>query len=324
VEAACLAHDLGHPPFGHNGEAALDEVARSCGGFEGNAQSLRILVRLEAKILGDDDVSAGLNLTRAAVDAATKYPWPRREDTTKFGVYPDDRPAFDWARAGAPGERRCIEAQVMDWADDVAYSVHDLEDAVHAGHLLLDVLLDPAERADLLALTADLYAPGVTTAELEAALDRLLALPYWPSHFDESHRALAGLKETSSELIGRFCRAAEVATKEAFGDGGLTRYGADLVVPDLVRQECAVLKGVTARYVMQREGAPAHYERQRDVVQQLVAQLMAGAPGVLEPVYRAWFDDAVDDAGRLRVVVDQVASLTDPAALALHARLATA
>ena len=321
VEAACLAHDLGHPPFGHNGEAALDDVAAACGGFEGNAQSLRVLVRLEAKVLDADEVSAGLNLTRATLDAATKYPWPRREGSPKFGAYPDDLAVFGWLRQGAPGDRRCLEAQVMDWSDDVAYSVHDLEDAVHAGHLLLEVLRNDAERSDLLALTAEQYAPGAEAGALEAALDRLLALPYWPSHFDESHRALAGLKETTSELIGRFCRAAELATKEVFGDGGLTRYAADLVVPDGVRHECAVLKGVTARYVMQREGAPAYYERQREVVHELVAALWAGAPESLEPVFRGWFGAATDDPSRLRVVVDQVASLTDPAALSLHARL---
>jgi dGTPase len=321
VEAGCLAHDLGHPPFGHNGETALDDVARSCGGFEGNAQSLRILVRLEAKVLDDDGRSAGLNLTRAALDAATKYPWPRRSGVVKFGVYPDDMDVFAWLREGAPGERRCIEAQVMDWADDVAYSVHDLEDAVHAGHLVLDVLRDPAERSELVALTSSTYAPGADAGALEAALDRLLALPYWPRDFDGSHRALASLKNTTSQLIGRFCRAAELATKEAFGDR-LTRYDADLLVPDDVRLECAVLKAVTGRYVMQREGAPAAYERQREVVHELAQHLLSGAPGSLDQVYRTWFHEAPDDAARLRVVVDQLASLTDPGALALHARLA--
>src|SRR3954453_1490564 len=144
---ACLAHDLGHPPFGHNGESALDEAARPCGGFEGNAQSLRVLTRLEAKVEG-----AGLNLTRATLDAATKYPWPKREGTTKFGVYADDEPVFAWLRDGADGRRRCLEAQVMDWADDVAYSVHDLEDGLHSGHVPSSVLNDGHARDEVVAL----------------------------------------------------------------------------------------------------------------------------------------------------------------------------
>src|SRR3954465_7757676 len=139
VDTACLAHDLGHPPFGHNRETALADFAAACGGFEGNAQSLRVLTRLEAKIIRPSgqggEVSAGLNLTRATLDAATKYPWHRQQGTPKFGVYDDDTAVFEWARDGAPGRARCIEAQIMDWADDVAYSVHDLEDGVQAGHV---------------------------------------------------------------------------------------------------------------------------------------------------------------------------------------------
>src|SRR6266516_3561461 len=160
VDAAGLAHDLGHPPCGHNGEAALDAVAGPGGGVEGNAQTLRILTRLETKVVAADGIPAGLNLTRATLDATCKYPWPRQPGERKFGVYEDDLPAFGWIRDGIPAPRRlCLEAQLMDWADDVAYSVHDLEDGVYAGHIRLSRLADPDERAALAELVAAQYSP---------------------------------------------------------------------------------------------------------------------------------------------------------------------
>src|SRR5262249_14820417 len=103
VDTAGLAHDLGHPPFGHNGEDALSEVAAACGGFEGNAQTMRVLTRIEAKVLDADGNSAGLNLTRATLDACAKYPWFRTVGLRKFGVYADDAPVFAWLRETADG-----------------------------------------------------------------------------------------------------------------------------------------------------------------------------------------------------------------------------
>ena len=134
VDTACLAHDLGHPPFGHNGERALNAWAADIGGFEGNAQTLRLLTRIEPKVFGPDGRSYGLNLTRASLDASCKYPWPESASVgdpsgrAKFGFYADDVEAFHWLRAGAPDRRLCIEAQVMDLSDDIAYSVHDFEE----------------------------------------------------------------------------------------------------------------------------------------------------------------------------------------------------
>jgi dGTPase len=325
VEVACLSHDLGHPPFGHNGEAALDRVAEECGGFEGNAQSLRLLSRLEAKSCGADGGSAGLNLTRAALDAAMKYPWRKNEPNKgpKFGVYEDDRPVFGWVREGAPGERLCFEAQVMDWSDDVAYSVHDLEDGLHAGHVRLAALADPAERRAVCELTTELYCDA-EPAELEERFATLLAQPYWPRGYDGSLRALAALKNLTSELIGRFCRAAEEATHGAYGPGPLSRYAADLIVPRAQRLDCALLKGVAAHYVMGRASHGRTQAVQREIVMELAAALGAGAPDVLDPVFRGFYEEACDDSARLRAVVDQVASLTDTAALAWHRDLAGA
>jgi dGTPase len=322
VEVACLSHDLGHPPFGHNGETVLDEVAAACGGFEGNAQSLRLLTRLEAKSFAPDGRSVGLNLTRATLDAAMKYPWPKPApgDGRKFGVYDDDVPVFTWIREGAPDGRACFEAQVMDWADDVAYSVHDLEDGLHAGHIRLERLADPAERRAVCELTARLYCDA-DAAELEERFAALLAEPYWPHAYDGTLRAAAALKNLTSELIGRFCRATERATHEAYGTGPLTRYAGDLVVPRAQRLECAVLKGVAARYVMGRADHGALQARQRELVAELADAVGRKAPQVLDPVLRGFYAEAADDGARLRVVIDQIASLTDTSALAWHREL---
>jgi dGTPase len=328
VETACLAHDIGHPPFGHNGEQVLAEVAEGCGGFEGNAQSLRLLTRLEPKRFSQDGISVGLNLTRAALDAATKYPWPRgghpvSPGSPKFGVYEDDLPVFGWLRKGAPEHRQCFEAQVMDWSDDVAYSVHDVEDGLHAGHLNPDQLLAGPERREVFAVTAARYAPGADENELAEALDRLLAQEWWPRRYDGTAVAQARLKDASSQLIGRFCLAAERATRDAYGTGRLTRYRAELVVPREQRLECAVLKAVADRYVMQRESQERRRAQQRVVIGELAEALLARAPEGLDPQFTGIFDAADDDRARQRAVIDQIASLTDASATALHARLAT-
>lgn len=323
VDTAGLAHDLGHPPFGHSGEEALDALATACGGFEGNAQTLRVLTRLEAKVIGPDGASAGLNLTRASLDAVSKYPWPRRPGERKFGVYADDRPVFAWLRADVPDRRRCLEAQVMDWADDVAYSVHDVEDGIHGGYVTLRPLLAQAdERAALCADVAATYS-GESPADLAEVLVDLLADPLLAPlvGYDGSHRAQVALKATTSVLTGRFVAAAVAATGRRFGPGPHRRYAADLVVPREVRARCAVLKGIALRYVLRRPGSVARLERQQQILADLVAGLADRAPEALDAVFAPLWRAAGNDESRLRVVVDQVASLTDPAAVERHARL---
>jgi len=323
VDAACLAHDIGHPPYGHNGETALDEVARTCGGFEGNAQTLRILTRLEAKVLDDSGAGAGLNLTRATLDAATKYPWPRTAGNPKYGVYADDLPAFGWLRQGAPEGVRCLEAQVMDWADDVAYSVHDVEDGIYAGYVRPELLASTDERTAVCETARGWGYSTLSQGDLSTVFAELLALPAVAGApaYDGGVRAQAGLKRLTSELTGRFVLAAIEATQARYGEGPLSRYDADLVVPAQVRAECALLKGIAARYVMGRLGARERHGRQREVVAELAAAVAQRAPDVLDVALRPAWEAAADDAGRLRVVVDQVARLTDVSVLAWHGRL---
>jgi dGTPase len=321
VDAACLAHDLGHPPFGHNGERALDQLAEGIGGFEGNAQTLRLLTRLESKTFDPAGRSVGLNLSRATLDAATKYPWPRRDGERKFGVYDDDAEVFRWLRHGVEaGDRRCLEAQVMDFADDVAYSVHDVEDGIVAHSIDLERV--GAERAQYWEGVRRIYLPEATDEQLDEGWRRLTGLAYWPSAaFDDSRRALGGLKDLTSQLIGRFCAAAEQATHARFGRSRLIRYEADLVVPDGISTEIALLKGVGMFHVLNSPERQARRAVQRELLTELVEALWKSAPRVLDAAFAADFAEAADDGARLRVVVDQVASLTDPSAQAWHQRL---
>ncbi len=335
VDAACLAHDIGHPPFGHNGESALAALAAdggllACGGFEGNAQSLRLLTRLEPKVPG-----AGLNLTRATLDATLKYPVVG-SGTGKYGAYESDKQVFDWIRSGAAPGRPSLEAQVMDWADDVAYSVHDVEDGLHAGLITLKNLRDYSERSVVARIALASYCPGswdVSAAELETVFAEFMVLPCWRFSFDGGPAALAAAKDLTSELVGRFCQAAERATLAAAAGASppvplphgnppdLNRYAADLVVPRRQLLECALLKAVAARYVMTREGAAAQQARERELIAELTVAIERGAPSTLDPVFRPSWDATDGDEARRRVVVDQVASLTDTSAMVWHRRL---
>jgi len=319
LETACLSHDMGHPPFGHNGEEALAEVAQSCGGFEGNAQSFRLLTRIEAKTVDSNGKSMGLNLTRASLDAATKYPWPRAENPRKFGVYDDDVEIFRWVREGAPVGRKCIEAQIMDWSDDCAYSVHDFEDAIFAGQVGVKNFDNDFDILYTEMTTS--YGSDATKEEAAAALVRLQQLSCWPNYFDRSHRSLARLKDTASQLIGRFVLAAEVETRKVHGDGPLTRYSADLVVPREQKIEVDFLKSIAGHYLISAAASQERYAKQKVVIHELVEMLYAAAPKELDPIFEDDWKAATSDAQRLRVVVDQIASLTDPGAYLLHAHL---
>lgn len=321
VDTACLAHDLGHPPFGHNGEKALNEWAADAGGFEGNAQTLRVLTRLEPKRVTPDGVSLGLNLTRATLDASCKYPWSRSEaapGSMKFGYFADDEPVFAWLRAGAPDRVKCAEAQVMDLSDDIAYSVHDFEDAIVSEFIDPEILTARSGHDSLIRAVSEWAGGDFTSDELGAAYDRISETQTWLTRWDASRGHQAQLKNFTSDMIGRFARAAVAATLEAADGTPLARYGAQIVVPAEIRAEIAVLKGIVAAFVMSSGRRQPTYRRQRELLAELLEALWAAGAEGLEPAFAADFRAATDEAGARRAVVDQVASLTDQSAIAWH------
>lgn len=326
VDMACLAHDLGHPPFGHNGESALNFWAADIGGFEGNAQTFRLVTRLEQKVYGEDGRSRGLNLTRASLDAATKYPWRLSEasnfgNTVKFGVYDDDLEVFYWMRQGAPEGAKCVEAQIMDFADDVAYSVHDFEDAIVEGFIDPAAISDSSS-TDFLIEEIGKWSGGMLAAvQLEEALEHLKENKYWMESFDASPRSLAQLKNLTSDLIGSFVSRTTDSILENAAKNSLTRFNAGVIIPSKVRSEIAVLKGLVAYFLMTKPDRQSYYEDQRQLLIELSDALLESGPQHLDSISLDAWNQASSDVAKKRVIVDQVASLTDPGAIALHNQL---
>jgi dGTPase len=329
VDMACLAHDLGHPPFGHNGEKALDSWASAFGGFEGNAQTLRLLTRIEPKVITPEGRSYGLNLTRASLDATCKYPWRRAEALAetgadkgvKFGAYEDDLEVFEWLRIGAPNRVKSAEAQVMDFADDVAYSVHDFEDAIVSKFIDVQALGDKSNDADLLAKISNWNGGALATEVLAEALNRLRSNEFWLSGFDHSPAGLGTLKNLTSSLIGSLVSRTVDSIVDASPAASLARFGSNLAIPLEVQAEISVLKGIVSAFLMSTEARRPFYEWQRGLLTELADALLASNGLNLDSYSSQAWGLATNDVEKHRVIVDQIACLTDQSALTLHHRL---
>ena len=312
LETACLVHDIGHPPFGHNGEAALHKASLDIGGFEGNAQTFRLLTRLESKTIRDGR-SLGLNLTRATLDAATKYPWAFDGKNPKFGFYEEDKEIFDWVRLEVKGRAKVFEAQVMDIADDIAYSVHDIEDAIYGQHFSPLALDSEPEFKEVVKVAAKEYAPEIDEDNLNKALNSLIKQSWWVKSFTATQVDMAALKNMTSHLIGKFTEEIEQATKSGNKAENFTRYNANLIVPLETKAQIAVLKAVVNLFVMQRKGAAENYAKEQDLILSIVDGLEKN-PLKLDPQFKHQFDNAASSKDAKRAVIDQVASLTDSSA----------
>jgi dGTPase len=341
VDAACLAHDLGHPPFGHNGEQALREVAKDIGGFEGNAQTLRIITRLEPKVYGADGASAGLNLTRATIDATIKYPWTyeiaQTMSTHKFNVYEDDLPIFQWVKSSSDADRqhtKCLEAEVMDISDDISYSVHDIEDAIVSGAYpgsSLRIMRDESAFQLIFESGQTFYGHNFSIDELKEARQRFEDLGILNLHYDGTHRQAAVLKNSTSLLIGRFANAIYDETISHYSNSAstftnnhlnipktdpkllqhnpLTRYNAHLHIPRYIQAEIMLLKSFAAAYVMIPLHEKTMHTNEQHIIYDLVENIMT--TNKLTPLFQEDYNNAETESARLRIAVDQIACLTD-------------
>jgi dGTPase len=225
-------------------------------------------------------------------------------------------------REGAPDGTLCVEAQVMDLSDDIAYSVHDFEDAIVGGYVDVATLSARVDHDELVDSMFAWIGGEFDHDELIAAFDRLAGLDAWLDSWDGSRVEQGRLKNLTSQLIGRFGAGAVNATREAHSSESLVRFGADVVVPRAVQAEIAVLKGIVAAFVMSKNTRQPIYRQQRDILTELATTLFERGADSLDVGFAADWHAARSDAARKRAVVDQVASLTDQSAISWHERLA--
>ena len=328
VDCACLAHDLGHPPFGHNGEKVLASICEDIGGFEANAQTFRILTRLEPKVF-EEGKSWGLNLTRAALDACVKYPWTKEEAPSyikggkKFCIYPEDMEAFLWLKDPGREHGRPMECQVMDISDDIAYSVHDFEDALEGGADLSSFSPD-FDMSSLQEAMRDWYGKEEDPEGLKEAFERLSSFnSFFGKKVDGSRKSLAALKNLTSALIGRFASSIMTETRKKDGNELLVRYKADLEVPDDTRMEIELLKGLSALAARSDEAYMERQAEERKIIEKVVEGLLSSPcpEKYYEPQYLEDFRRADGDKERMRCACDQAASLTDASIQALWEKM---
>ena len=357
IETAALAHDLGHPPFGHNGEEALDACMRNAGGFEGNAQTLRVLARLEKKepevpVGSKADEGVGLDLTYRTLASVLKYDRcipPRREDDEALlkGYYGSEKKLVETIKRAVlgtgsvdEGEFKTIECGIMDLADDIAYSTYDLEDAFKAG------FVTPIQ---LIAAAADQTTAASLEKKTGLSQDSILE---HIMHLFESRIADLEFLELDPENVnadnphGLVLLAVEMdrASQNLTSNGAFrTNFTSELVneyvenvsieiddkSPPLsqvslrsnLRDRVAILKHLTYELVIQSPSLKTVQHRGKDIVTSIFKALSTNGGELLLPDdFRKRAAEA-DDENRPRVICDFVAGMTDRYAVEFYGRL---
>ena len=338
VEAISLTHDIGHPPFGHAGEDELKKLMKRYGGFEANAQNIRILTKLESKSAQYE----GLNLTRAVIDGQLKYKEAFSEEKEKF-VYQDDMRIVDWAskkaRAAAGGlleDWKSFECEIMDWADDIAYAVHDLEDSLHANYIDKSTFHSQAEDPRIRQVekevaddfTASDVQVSVVYRDLKKLIYDLLNSGAAGAHSNGDvgyYRQLkANRKQLTRCLIDRYVKAANIFPRKAFTPKAIShRYFYRVLVPVEKKVEVRLLSRLIKKIVFESPQVHTLEAKGKHIIRCLFLKLMSGdnAKELLPFDWREYLKDGDSNKYKARVVSDYIAGMTDDYAQKTYSRL---
>jgi dGTPase len=328
AEAAALAHDMGHPPFGHIAEDELDRLTRNAGledGFNGNAQSFRIACRLATGdgVNTESQPMRGLNLTRATLDGILKYPWlygENPDEPKKWGAYKAERDIFAWVRSNSKRHQKCVEAELMDWADDITYAVHDLVDFYRAGQIPLDLLQNnDLERAAFFQSVFE-RRPNLASrrSELEGLFNEIAQ--YFPvgRPYDGSLTQRHALWQGTTVVITKWVNAIRLCDPSA-----------DVVVSfeQNAKDEVLMMKELTWRYViLNNQLATLQHGQRRMIRVVFLTMLRAASNSKRWSVFPLEYQEELECAqGKrckvIRSVSDFVASMTEKEITSLYRSL---
>ena len=347
AETAALAHDLGHPPFGHIAERKLNQLAQRVGlkdGFEGNAQSFRIVTQLAIR----KEHFSGLNLTRASLNAILKYPWiygqagPR--STKKWGAYQTEQADFEFARMGFENSHaRCLEAFLMDWADDIAYSIHDVEDFYRAYLITLDRLAGSLRkkgqswdvvkgsemdiflqaifrRWDNEGMQEEFNSPESRSKLKQSFIQIISQLSGLQQPYEGSHAQKALLRNFTSRHVSRYINAVRLDPDP--------QEGSRIQISEDALHEVKMLKELTWHYVMRRPALTAQKKGQVQIIETLFTVFYEAAGSsrrsdwdIFPCAYRERLEKQNDPDQRIRIVIDLIASMAEAQAIQMYQRL---
>jgi len=345
IEAVAFSHDLGHPPFGHGGETALNYMMREHGGFEGNGQALRLLSRLEPHREG-----FGLDLTRRTLLGILKYP-VAYERLCRTGADPNptnhrlvNRDAWkppkcylgteveivDWLLDPLSKEDRerfmelrkpptqdehgstkykALDTSMMELADDIAYGVHDLEDGIVLGLIARDHLEKVKDALD------PTWATSCELPTFETLADQL----FWNPMVDEAEMDQSR-KMAVGGIVNALVTSASVAPSGGFREPLLSL---NVVLADPAKRFLQALKELTNVHIIQLQAVQSLEYRGRMMVMDLFEGLSSDPRRLLTPDFVVPYESAPDAASRSRVVCDYVAGMTDSYAIRMYNRLFT-